>query len=160
MPQRTLSTPLPPHPTALTLKQACSHPLLGSETQRHDAAEDTATSPCAPPALSKDGLPQALPQPFQLGPAAAFRLPAAGTWSSSGPGMGGTMSPMMPAFGVGASGFDGPGTVPSRSWLTAAVRKDIANMEKPGMPKWAPAPAPCIIKEEPLIQQEVTCSAS
>ena len=46
-PYRSLSTPLPPQPTALTLKQACSHPLLGSETLRANAAEDTATSPAA-----------------------------------------------------------------------------------------------------------------
>ena len=46
-PQRSLSMPLPPQPMALTLKQACSHPLLGSETLRANAVEDTATSPAA-----------------------------------------------------------------------------------------------------------------
>ncbi|KAK9844653.1 hypothetical protein WJX74_005184 [Apatococcus lobatus] len=128
--QRTLSTPLPPHPTALTLKQACSHPLLGSETQRGDAAEDTATSPAA-------GNKQLTSlQPTQQ-PGSSSNI-----WDS----FDATVKRMWP-FGGSAQLSTSAGAVPQ----LGAVSGGNAPLCGAGRTN-----SSCHIKEEPLIKQEVS----
>lgn len=100
LPHRTLSTPLPPQPTALTLKQACSHPLLGSETHRADAAEDTATSPAAE---SKQR--QQVIVPNALSTAAARYM-----WAPTHAGSASMMSGVMPQQITASAGILPPGT--------------------------------------------------
>ena len=140
-PQRALSTPLPPHPTALTLKQACSHPVLDSETKRTDADVDTATSPSA----TSHKAPQEPLQPALLAPALSEMLASV---YGSGSGVPGTqMMSAIPASAAGAGGLSGMPVVPMEIGpFKAGAVVDLTD---------ADLPTACVIEEEPVVKQEV-----